>query len=331
MPYLIGIAIICCVIWLIIKLIIWVAPYLATGLAIILGAGCALGLPVGIFFGFKSYISSILKNIHNGVLRIIMIGITFAAIAAFLASSVYAFIVVREDITVNNALKKVELHKNNGIQYAVRGSYDMAIEEFTKAIGTAKQDMVLAELHELRGRALIARSSSESVTMLDNKFNEIAVARPEQVPIGTVDRAISDFSTAIKLNPENPVYYRERGRAYNWRNMDDSAIADFDSAIRLNPRYAIVYNSRGLLYANRNDDVSAIEDYSRAIQIDPKFIFAYRNRGGVYARNNEFNSAIEDFDAALRLDPENAQIKWSLKQVRDAQKTHQKRQRSKRQ
>lgn len=324
MPALILIGLAIFLIYLAVMLIIWITPFVATGLVFILGAGCVLGLVVGIFYAIKNYMASILENIHSGALKVTMMMITCLATVALLVGTAYAVIHVGEDVSVKSALKAVDLHKSNGVKYAVRGSYDAAIEEFTKAIASAKQDTTLAALHELRGRALIAKSASESVSLLDGAFKDIAVARPKEVPRGIIDRAIADFSAAIKFNPENPVYYRERGRAYNWIDKDDSAIEDFDSAIRLNPKYAVVYNSRGILRARRNEDVLAIEDYSRAIELDPKFIYAYRNRGGVYARNNEFDKAIADFEAALRIDPNNADAKWGLKQVMDNQRAYKK-------
>jgi tetratricopeptide (TPR) repeat protein len=324
MPALIGIALIILLIYLIVKLIIWLTPYVATSLVFALGAGSAIGLLVGIFYAIKNYMASILENIHSNVLKVTMVIITCLSTLALLSGTVYTFVTVGEGVAVKRALEAVVLHKNNGVNYAVHGAYDMAVEEFTKAIGVAKNDTTLATLYELRGRALIAKSASESVSLLGNNFKDIAVARPKQVPRGIIDRAIDDFSTAIKLNPENPVYYRERGRAYNWIDKDDKAIDDFDSAIRLNPNYVVVYNSRGILYAKRNEDSLAIVDYSKAIQLDPNFIYAYRNRGGVYARNNEFGKAISDFETALQIDPNDADAKWGLKQVKNNQRTYKK-------
>jgi tetratricopeptide (TPR) repeat protein len=279
-----------------------------------------LGLLVGIFYAIKNYMASTLENIHNKTLKVTMVLITcLSAVAILMGVFVFA-----KAIAAKRILVEIESQRTNGISYAVRGDYNMAIEEFTKAINASKADTTLIVLYELRGRALIAKSSSESVTLLDREFKDIAVARPKEVPRGTVGRAIDDFSAAIKLDSKNPVYYRERGRAYNWMDNDDKAIEDFSVAIGLNPNYAVVYNSRGILRARKDEDVLAIEDYTKAIELDPKFIYAYRNRGGVYAKNNDFNKAIADFEAALRIDPNNADAKWSLKQVRDNQRAYKK-------
>ena len=41
------------------------------------------------------------------------------------------------------------------------------------------------------------------------------------------------FSTAINLDPENPLPYKNRGLAYREMGEDDRALADFNTAIEL--------------------------------------------------------------------------------------------------
>src|SRR6516225_5306774 len=58
---------------------------------------------------------------------------------------------------------------------------------------------------------------------------------------GDYDRAITDLSRGIRLDPENPssaFAYKCRGLVYIEKNDFDRAIADFSEAIRLAPNYA---------------------------------------------------------------------------------------------
>lgn len=55
---------------------------------------------------------------------------------------------------------------------------------------------------------------------------------------------------------------------YNWKDYD-RAIRDFTEAIRLNPQYAIAYYNRGLSYFRSGNYRRAIADYEEALQIDP--------------------------------------------------------------
>ena len=53
---------------------------------------------------------------------------------------------------------------------------------------------------------------------------------------GAFDRAISDFTEAIRLDPKNAIAFGIRGRAYSKKRNVDGAITDYTEAIRLNPK-----------------------------------------------------------------------------------------------
>ena len=55
---------------------------------------------------------------------------------------------------------------------------------------------------------------------------------------GEYDRAIADYSEAIRLNPKDPAAYNNRGNAYSRKGEYDRAIADLNEAIRLDPKRA---------------------------------------------------------------------------------------------
>ena len=52
------------------------------------------------------------------------------------------------------------------------------------------------------------------------------------------DKAIADFTEAIRLDPKDADAYCNRARAYYSKGEYDKAIADYSEAIRLNPKYA---------------------------------------------------------------------------------------------
>ena len=66
---------------------------------------------------------------------------------------------------------------------------------------------------------------------------------------GDHDKAIADFTEAIRLNPKLAQAYYNRGMIYRKKGDHDKAIADFTEAIRLNPKDATPYISRGIAYA----------------------------------------------------------------------------------
>src|SRR5262249_25852082 len=98
-----------------------------------------------------------------------------------------------------------------------------------------------------------------------------------------------------------------RGTAYDRQGDHDRAIADYSEAIRLAPIFAQAYSSRGLAYYQKGDFDRAIADYGEAIRLDPKYIYAYNNRGNAYLHKHDGSRAIADYREAIRLDPKYAQ------------------------
>jgi tetratricopeptide (TPR) repeat protein len=120
---------------------------------------------------------------------------------------------------------------------------------------------------------------------------------------GDYDRAIADLDEAIRINPKNADAYSNRAMSFAARNDNDRAIADYNEAIRLGPPFAPFHLNRGYVYHKKHDYDRAIADYSDAIRIDPKLAAAYDNRAKVYLAKGDFDRAVTDFGEAIRVDP----------------------------
>jgi lipoprotein NlpI len=124
------------------------------------------------------------------------------------------------------------------------------------------------------------------------------------------NRQITACTSLIESGKESrqdqAVAHHNRGLAYAVKGDLDRAIADFTEAIRLDPKDALAYNDRGAAYAVKGDFDRAIADYSEAIRLDPKAVLAYKNRGGVYLYSGALPKALADFNQASELDPKYA-------------------------
>ena len=103
-----------------------------------------------------------------------------------------------------------------------------------------------------------------------------------------------------------PQAYSNRGLAYYEKGDLDRAIADYSEAIRLDPKYAYAYNNRGNAYYDKGDHDRAIADYSEAIRLDPKYAQAYFNRGVAYLYAGRLPKALADLGQSSALNPKYA-------------------------
>ena len=96
-------------------------------------------------------------------------------------------------------------------------------------------------------------------------------------------KAIEYLNNAIKLQQNNASYYSKRGTAHYNLGQYQRAIEDYSEAIRLKPDYSLAYFNRGCIYVKNPDQYKqAIEDFNKAIKLNPDYTEAYNNLGGIY-------------------------------------------------
>ncbi len=130
---------------------------------------------------------------------------------------------------------------------------------------------------------------------------------------GQVDLAISDYTSAIDLDPDNPKAapsYLERARLLKEKGLIDEALADCTKAIDLNPnnpRAIPTYLERARLRKDKGLIDEAIADCDQAIKLnpeDPRNSRAYTERAGLHIKYCDFNRALDDYNKAIGLAPE---------------------------
>lgn len=99
--------------------------------------------------------------------------------------------------------------------------------------------------------------------------------------------------------------YYNRGMARFEKGENDRAISDFTKAIKKNPRFGMAYYYRAMGYHRKKEYDKVIADYTRAIEIDPKrFSVAYAERALIYFVKKEYDKAWEDVHKAESLGQE---------------------------
>jgi tetratricopeptide (TPR) repeat protein len=120
-------------------------------------------------------------------------------------------------------------------------------------------------------------------------------------------RALTDYTEAIRRDPQNAALHCNRGHAYREQNEPDKAIADFDEAIRLDPADVAALIERGATRGSRREFDKAIADFSEAIRLLPNQAAAYTDRGVAWTHQKEYDKAIADFGKAITLNPSDPQ------------------------
>ena len=133
--------------------------------------------------------------------------------------------------------------------------------------------------------------------------------------LGDLNKALSDFSMTIKLNPRHSDAYYSRAFVWDYKGQKDKAIKDFTKAVELNPRDADSFYSRGNCWFDQNMLDKAIADYSQAITIRPKFPDAYYNRAVAFYNKSDLQAALKDAKQALLLAPQNKTYQDLVKEL----------------
>ena len=123
--------------------------------------------------------------------------------------------------------------------------------------------------------------------------------------------AISDYTSAIEINPRDEEAYTYRGISYELLEDYESANRDYTMAIEINPKNTSALKFRAFNKQTMFDDkAGALEDYSKAIEINPSDCDAYNRRAGAHmpishpdeCTVEDISKAISDYLSAKAID-----------------------------
>lgn len=92
----------------------------------------------------------------------------------------------------------------------------------------------------------------------------------EQMKLENFGAAAEFYTRAIKLNPENAVYFCNRAAAYSKMGNYAGAVSDCERAIVIDRTYSKAYGRMGLALASLNKHTEAVGYYRRALELDPE-------------------------------------------------------------
>jgi len=121
--------------------------------------------------------------------------------------------------------------------------------------------------------------------------------------------SMMDYDKTIILTP-NAVgiekVYNNRGVLHSYLGENEKALSDYTKAISINPKYADSYNGRGNIYLHRGELEKALADYNKSIELNPTSMPSYDGRASIHFFKGDFDKSLADLDKALELVPESA-------------------------
>jgi tetratricopeptide (TPR) repeat protein len=129
---------------------------------------------------------------------------------------------------------------------------------------------------------------------------------------GEIDRAIAEYTEAIRIRPDYPEAHNNLGPALARQGKVDDAIAHFVEAIRLRPGYADAYSNLGVALASEGKLDEAIAQYTKALRLDPDHAHAHGNLGLALQARGRTADAMREFEIALRMNPNSAEARKAL-------------------
>ena len=137
---------------------------------------------------------------------------------------------------------------------------------------------------------------------------------------GQTDKALEDYSAAIKADPKSSLAFLGRGLLLAARKRAyDRAIEDFDKVLVIEPDNVEALVSRGDAFGQLGDLGRAMADLNRAVALAPDKPTTLVARGQVESRRGNLAGAARDYEAALKLDPRYVAAMVNLAAVRSMQ------------
>jgi len=126
-------------------------------------------------------------------------------------------------------------------------------------------------------------------------FHGLAQAQRELKDYG---KALGNHNRAIELDPQQYLFFWERGITYLRMNDADNAIGDFKTCLEKSPTFANAENGLGQAYRIKGEFAEALAHHDKAIALDDSNPSFYRERGITYQSKGDQEKATADLAKA---------------------------------
>jgi tetratricopeptide (TPR) repeat protein len=148
---------------------------------------------------------------------------------------------------------------------------------------------------------------------------------------GELDKAISEFQTALDIRSRNTQGHYSLGAALIQSNLGnalarnqrwDAAVDHLQEAVRLRPDYADAYFNLGSVLFQQGKIDQAIAEWQKTLAINPRDSEAHRNVADALRKQGKVKEAVSEYEQVLNIAPEDSaalnNLAWILATYSDA-------------
>ncbi len=117
---------------------------------------------------------------------------------------------------------------------------------------------------------------------------------------------------AAKTSPSSPQNHNNLGDLYARKGMVDKAIEEFKTATRLQPNYGDAFHNLANIYLQTGQIDLAEANYQKALSFNPNIWQSRQNLGSIYFDKGNYNQAVKEFKLAIKINPQEAGLHYSL-------------------
>src|SRR6266496_3184436 len=146
-----------------------------------------------------------------------------------------------------------------------------------------------------------------------NEANRLAREGAEAAKNQDWDKAVELLRKASAMDhkyaDELAAVYQQRGYAAATNQQFQDAISDYSEAAKLTPQDVRIYEQRAAVEMKIQDYDKALADYSEVIKLKPNEARYYNYRAYIYELRNDLNHSLADTEKVLKQDPNNQDAK----------------------
>jgi tetratricopeptide (TPR) repeat protein len=192
------------------------------------------------------------------------------------------------------------------------GQYERALAHYGRAIELVPNDSQALINHSVVNHALRRHQPALQDLEMALKLEETAWAYLYRGMIreslGEDNRAMEDFTKALRLDSNFVEGYYRRGLLYSKQGEHEKSFQDQNKVLELDENHAGAYTARGVARAALGDSQWALNDLDKGCTLAPQWHEGFYHRGRVRHQLEMYDEALADYARAIELNQTFAQV-----------------------